>query len=205
MGLIAQAGIIAATAFQTGLPCSQVFKKLAYLAYPASQIEMEESYMDKLAESACNTQNPDVIWQIVSIETSFQFRIVRINGTAKVLKGQDAISYLTKLKQKHINAENVDIGVMQFNYYWHRDSFEKNPLKMLDPSEQVKYLVEDFQPSLEKMCKGDWIGCYHNPKNGERARIYLGFVAKSKRILKEKTALLLKDHESNSIPFRAMS
>ena len=70
-------------------------------------------------------------------------------------------------------AHNADIGVMQINWYWHRKGFKYDPVKMLDPAEQVKYIQANMAPNMAKRCSVDsWVGCYHNPSNKKRASNY---------------------------------
>jgi len=178
--------IILATALLMGETCEVVFKQVAYMAYPDRKNDSEELYMNKLAFSACKTKNPDIIWSIVSTESAFRFRVVRINGTKKMLTGDHAIAYLQRLKNHHRSkrSENVDIGAMQFNYYWHNGTFNRDPLKMLDPSRQVAYFTKVFKPSLVRRCGNNWDGCYHNSSNHRRTNAYKALITQSKSLLK---------------------
>lgn len=204
MGLLLEASIIALTALQSGESCEKVFQETIFLTYPQRRTTQNKEYLDRLATSACKTSNPDTIWKIVNTETNFRFRIVRINKKKKVLQGDAAMNYLTNLKSSG-RLENVDIGAMQINHYWHGQSFKKDPIKMLDPSEQVKYLVEDFKPTLKKKCKEKWIGCYHNASNGKRTKLYLKLIAKSKNLLEKNSKTFLDHLPAYKNPFRAMS
>ena len=180
--------IILATALLLGETCEVVFKQSAYMAYPDRRNDAEESYMNKLATAACKTKDPDIIWSIVSTESAFRFRVIRINGTRKMLTGDKAISYLQNLK-RHSNSKrisNVDIGAMQFNYYWHNATFSRDPIRMLDPSRQVAYFVKVFKPSIVRRCGQGWVGCYHNSRNHVRAKAYKTLIAQSKALLSQR-------------------
>jgi hypothetical protein len=200
--IIATASIILATALSSGKPCETVFKDLTYEAFPAVKAANEQAYMNKLSVAACETANPDIIWQIVSIETGFRFKIVRINSSEEVLQGEDAVAYLEEL-QMSAEAMNVDVGVMQFNWYWHGRNFAKDPVKMLDPARQVAYLNHVFAPALKKQCGDAWIGCYHNAANKQRAKSYEALINKSRRILDQHAKEYRKNNQS--LPFRALS
>ena len=182
MSFLSSVSLIMYTALHTGLPCETVFTETALQMNPHSNIREERPYLDKLAKAACKTTNPDVIWQITNQETNFRFLIVRINNSkgGKILRGQKALSYLKRLK-KMPPKTNVDIGPMQINWRWHKKEFNNDPLNMLNPAMQVKYLTNSFGPEIYNRCYENWIGCYHNPSNKERASGYQAKVLKKRQ------------------------
>lgn len=161
-------------------------------------VESQALYIDELAEAACRTNNPDIVWQIASVETGFNFEVVRFNSTATILTGEGAKNYLEKLKVNN-KPINIDIGIMQVNWFYHRSYFDNDPLRILQPRNQVGFLVERMAPMLNRYCKKQWIGCYHNPANGERAKIYNRSILSARKRL-EKKALAYLDKIINPEP-----
>lgn len=168
---VAEVSLIALTSLYTNIPCEDVFVAAARKEIPAKRLQQETPFLRKLAVESCKTSNPDIVWQIAKVETNFNFTILRINHDARVHQGETAVNYLRLLK-KSGRRVNLDIGAMQLNWYWHRQWFNNDPIKMMDPAMQVRYLVTKLSPSLKKHCRNEWVGCYHNPANGKRARIY---------------------------------
>jgi hypothetical protein len=153
----------------------------------------EKPKLEKFAKAACETSNPDIFWQIAKQESSFRFDIVRVNKQAKILQKNEATEYVKDLKLSQI-AHNADIGVMQINWYWHRKGFKYDPVKMLDPAEQVKYIESRMAPNMAKRCStNNWVGCYHNPSNKKRASNYQEKVKKSARLLTMTLLYYMKD------------
>ena len=203
MSIIVGSSIIIATALTLGQPCEEVFQELAHKAFPSTRTSGDVVYMKKLALSACNTPNPDIIWQIVSTESAFSFRVVRINATAEVLRGDEAVAYLQKMRDQDRRA-NVDVGAMQFNWHFHGTTFGYEPEKMFDPGRQVEYLSNVFGPSLQSRCKQRWIGCYHNASDKDRAFSYEQKIMRSREVLERSSQQYLKETEGHE-PFRALS
>jgi hypothetical protein len=176
--------LILYAAVHSGQPCENVFQETARKANPGGLATDEQDYLAELAEAACDTSNPDIIWQIVQKESNFRFIIVRDNGPeqTRVLRGAKALAFLKRLPQKG-QARNVDIGVMQFNWGWHRRGFDANPLRMLEPSAQVDYLLEHYGNAIFRRCSSRWVGCYHNSTDAERAAEYESAVRKKRQLL----------------------
>ena len=183
MNILAAASMIIYTAIHTGQSCEKVFVDSVMEIRKQRISAQERPKLDRFAKAACETSNPDIFWQIAKQESSFRFDIVRVNKQAKVLQRSKAKQYVQKLKNTQIGY-NADIGVMQINWYWHRSGFKNDPVKMLDPAEQVKYIEAQMAPSMAKRCStSNWVGCYHNPSDKERARKYQRSVKKSARLL----------------------
>ncbi len=191
--------IIALVSALTNQPCADVFQKTAEKQIQFDSIVSESMYLREFAEEACKTSNPDIIWQIAQVETNFHFEIVRFNETSQVLKGKQAMQYLKGL-QKSKAPVNIDIGVMQVNWFFHRDYFSKDPILQLSPAMQVNYLVNYMAPTVTKMCGQNWIGCYHNPSNGPRAQLYSGWVFGARSSLKSAALAYMKERGQKQIP-----
>ncbi len=174
--------VILYAALHSGQSCEAVFQHAAYEANAAVATLDEQTAMKRLAAAACQTNNPDIIWQIIQTESNFRFAIVRINGprSSVVLQGRKALRYAESLPP---SAANVDMGAMQLNWTWHRHEFENNPRRMLEPVNQVNYLLERFGDSMYRLCSGKWVGCYHNPTRPSLARSYEKIVRSNGRLL----------------------
>lgn len=172
MSIIGQLSLILYAAVHTGQSCENVFIEAVKRERPViSQSDMMQ--LRVLSEAACRSSNPDIIWQIAYQESSFRFDIVRINtqGKEQVLSGQKAHSFLQNLKRSQEKI-NVDIGVMQINWHWHRQHFDHDPISMLNPEKQVQYIMNHLTPKIVQRCADDWVGCYHHPSNRYRAKSY---------------------------------
>lgn len=175
--------VILYAALHSGQSCESVFVQTAMAANHGLPYGGEELQLDDLAQAACRSSNPDVIWQIAHTESNFRFLIVRDNRQkqAEVLRGDKAQRLIEALPQK---AANVDVGVLQLNWTWHRQYFQNQPARMLTASGQVKYLLESFGEFIYKRCANRWMGCYHNPTNEAAAQRYEKIVRKNGHLLK---------------------
>ena len=183
MNILAAASMIIYASVHTGQSCEKVFVDSVKEIRKSHMSRAELPKLKRFAKAACETSNPDIFWQIAKQESSFRFNIVRVNKQAKVIQKDEAINYVKDLKKSQL-AHNADIGVMQINWYWHRKGFKYDPVKMLDPAEQVKYIQANMAPNMAKRCSVDsWVGCYHNPSNKKRASNYQSKVKKSARLL----------------------
>lgn len=189
--------VILYAAAHAGQNCETVFQETAAKVNPAVNSELERPYLEELASAACQTTNPDIIWQIVNQESSFRFVIARDNsGEGRTYRGAEAISFLKDLKKKSRRypekSANVDIGAMQFNWAWHQEGFGRDPLRMLSPAAQIDYLLEKFGETIYQRCLNKWVGCYHNAKDSERGSRYQSQVLKKGRILQLQALYYLK-------------
>lgn len=175
--------IILLTALYTQSTCEDVFYQTAAKRMKPSRLAKEGSELKQLASAACKTTNPDIVWQIAAVESGFEFNIIRFNRQAAVIRGQKAKKYLKVLERSQA-AVNADFGVMQFNWYWHRDSFNRDPYTIITPKAQVKNLVEKMVPMVYRRCKSQWVGCYHNPANGPAAKQYNKRINQARKLLK---------------------
>jgi hypothetical protein len=190
--------VILYAAAHAGQNCETVFQETAAKVNPSILSNGERPYLEELAYSACQTTNPDIIWQIVNQESSFRFVIARDNATegGRVYRGPAAIDFLKDLRKKSRRnpekAASVDIGAMQFNWSWHQDGFGKDPMRMLSPGAQVEYLLEKFGEHIYQRCSRQWVGCYHNASDRERGLAYQTAVQKKGRILQLQALYYLK-------------
>lgn len=171
--------MILATAARSGVPCAQVFSDSA--AALVGNAVLAEDGLARLAKAACSTTNPDVVWAIAYKESTFRFVLARENETGSVLEGNDATALLSSLSGS--TRGNVDVGVMQINWRWHGRKFGGDPLRMMDPSQQVSYLAFELAPEMRAKCRGNWVGCYHHPYNTELQAAYRSRIGDGVRTL----------------------
>lgn len=164
--------VIATLAMGLGIDCSSAFARLVHQVNP-SQSDRYLRLLDELGEAACKTKNPDIIWKIAHAETRFKFDIIRVNkpGVDEVVEGQKVFSELGKLKAK--DRRNIDLGVMQINWIYHGKAFGFDPVRMINPKNQVEYISKTLAPELLKVCGSKrWVECYHNRRSQERMNAY---------------------------------
>ncbi len=184
--------VILYAAIHSGQSCEKVFEETARTANPGTVLKAEEPYLQELAIAACQTNNPDIIWQIVQQESNFRFLIVRQNAGKRVYRGEEALQYLDRLAKGEADT-NVDVGVMQLNWTYHRAGFNNSPKQMLLPAEQVDYLLDTFGDFIVRRCSERWIGCYHNPSNQRSAKRYEKLVQKRGKLLAAETIDFLEE------------
>lgn len=191
--------VILYAAIHSGQSCETVFQKTAQAANPGSILKAEQPYLQELARAACQTNNPDIIWQIVQQESNFRFLIVRQNAGRRIYRGEEALQYLDKLAKKE-GDPNVDVGVMQLNWAWHSDGFAGDPNKMLAPAQQVDYLLDHYGDFIVRRCSERWVGCYHHPYDPASAARYEKRVQKRGRLLAIETLDFLETSRRSMSP-----
>lgn len=159
---------IAATAAALNLSCSVLFAEAANARFHVD----DQQKLKDFATSACSTTSPDAFFAIAAVESGFRFDIARVNyrGAYEVLLAQD-VSIATSLLAEYPKA-NVDLGVMQVNWKFHRGAFELDPQKMLSPSAQVEFVTGSFGQELRSACGEKWIECYHNRRSKKIRKSY---------------------------------
>lgn len=194
--------LILYAAYNSLQPCETVFKETAKAANPTLDFTLEQAYLDEFASAACETSNPDMLWLIAQQESNFRFRIIVENKEKPLtLKGDEALVYLKKLKKAApVGRPNVDIGVLQFNWGWHQKGFHQNPLLALSPRKQVDYFLKTFGKEIYRRCDEQWVGCYHNQKDNDRAQRYQLAVQRKGQLLALKTLYFIRDHRKNLSP-----
>jgi hypothetical protein len=177
--------LILYAAYHSLQPCETVFQETAKTANPTINFKDEQPYLAEFAKAACKTSNPDVLWLIAQQESNFRFTIVRDNGPQpKLYRGQEARDFLKTLNSVADDPRpNVDIGVLQFNWGWHKEGFQNNTDAALSPKKQVEYFLKRFGDEIYRRCEDQWVGCYHNQTNQERANRYQSAVLKKGKTL----------------------
>ncbi|WP_218109985.1 hypothetical protein [Oligoflexus tunisiensis] len=185
-------------AAHAGQNCETVFQETAAKVNPNVLTNGERPYLEELAYAACQTTNPDIIWQIANQESSFRFLIARHNTEkgARIYKGTAAVDFLKDLRKKSrkgsAKSSSVDVGAMQFNWSYHQEGFGHDPVRMLSPSAQVEYLLETFGEYIYQRCSSKWVGCYHNASDSELGSRYQKAVRKKGRVLQLQALYYLK-------------
>jgi hypothetical protein len=191
--------VILYAAAHAGQNCETVFQETAAKVNTHIMSNGERPLLEELAFAACQTTNPDIIWQIVNQESSFRFIIARDNSEegGRVYRGLAAVNFLKDLQKKSGRPSqknvSVDIGAMQFNWSWHQKGFGQDPMRMLSPGAQVEYLLEKFGERIYQRCSSQWVGCYHSASDRARGSRYQSEVLKKGRILQLQALFYLKD------------
>ena len=194
--------LYAASLLPSQVGCVDLFVDAALLAN--RKASEDKALLVSLAETACKTSNPDAIWQIAKVESGFRFRIVAVNSggkTSKVFQGDSAAAFLKSLAKNPNARPNADIGVLQMNWRAQGEQYGWDPIRMADPSEQVKHLVDNMMGDLSR-CGNLWIGCYHSYGNGTLAKGYAKRVAQAGKGMREylAEALTLRSIASGTSP-----
>jgi len=187
-------------AYNAMQPCEVVFQETAKAANPSIDYAIEQPYLEEFAKAACRTSNPDVLWLLAQQETNFRFAIVRENGpTPTIHQGKDAVEFLKGFKAANTDpdsthSQNIDIGVLQFNWNWHSEGFKNDPMKALSPATQVDYFLQKYGTEIYRRCDDKWVGCYHNQTDKERSTKYQSSVTKKGKTLALRALTFLRDH-----------
>lgn len=179
-------GVIFYVALHSGQPCELAFRDMAKAAGFKALEKAEEILMKEFALAACQTTNPDILWQLAYQESSFRFELVRENvgvGMANIYQGEAAVRFLRNLTLVDRN-RNIDIGVMQYNWAWHHQGFQGDALRALSPRDQVQHFLKSFSGEIFDRCQGRWVGCYHSSNDKSRAQKYERDVVEKGRILR---------------------
>ncbi|BBH51610.1 hypothetical protein [Fluviispira sanaruensis] len=149
------------------IPCHSIFlaaagKVTSQKLPPDERIEILE-----FAKAACRTKNPDIIWQIAHVESSFKMKVILVEGK-NILTGKNAEVFLKKGLAKD---KNVDIGPLQINWRANgaRSGFE--PIEFMSGDFSVNFLSNRILKGYVKSCGNNWINCYHS-YNEDRGRSY---------------------------------
>lgn len=177
--------VLLAMSMLTGVDCGTLF--LTAIAQVNRKIELTNPELEAFAKSACSTSNPDIIWQIAYVESGFKTLIIRSNDDSggQVLRDDDARIALGELKEtgNWQGSRNLDLGILQINFRAHGKKFNNDPHFMINPVNQVGYLVNQMMSELHAKCGDLWIGCYHSWKTPELAIAYQGRVTAAKKKL----------------------
>lgn len=143
---------------QTGLPCSTIFLAAASKVTKKEFVQKDKINLFDFSKTACQTNNPDIIWQIAYVESAFQMRIIQIEGK-KILTGDDAENYL---KNGLVKSANVDIGPLQINWRENGSKWKFDPTDFLSGSFSVHFLSKNILKTYVNSCKNNWVSCYHS-------------------------------------------
>lgn len=155
---IPQGHLIEYAVQQTGLSCPTLFLAAASKTIQKEFVQKDKVNLSEFSKAACQTSNPDIIWQIAHVESNFQMRIVQIGGK-KVLSGDDAERYL---KQGLAKNANVDIGPLQINWRENGSKWGNEPLEFLSGYFSVHFLARKMLKVYVNSCQNDWVKCYHS-------------------------------------------
>ena len=143
---------------ERNIPCHTLFLAAAGKATSNKLPADERLLMLDFARSACQTKNPDILWQIAYVESAFRVRIVQIEGKS-VLKGNQAEEYLKNGLAKN---KNVDIGPLQINWRANGSKWNYDPVEFLSGSFSVNFLSNKILKNYVDSCGFNWINCYHS-------------------------------------------
>lgn len=143
---------------QTGVPCATLFLAAASKITRKEFVQKDKIKLDEFSKAACQTENPDILWQIAYVESAFQMRIVQVEGK-KILLGDDAENYL---KHGLGKKDNVDIGPLQINWRENGSQWKYNPTDFLSGSFSVQFLSKHILKTYVNSCKMSWVACYHS-------------------------------------------
>lgn len=143
------------------IPCYELFLASAGRATSNKLPADERILMMDFAKAACQTKNPDILWQIAHVETAFKIRVIHIEGKT-VLMGDNAEEYLKRGLPKN---KNVDIGPLQINWRANGSKWGYNPIQYLSGSFSVNFLSNKILKNYVSSCGIKWINCYHSYDN----------------------------------------
>lgn len=150
------------TANYLNRPCYQIFIESVY---QENYTSYRNNYSDlkNFAEAACQTSNPDIIWDIAKVESNFNFKILGVAGKSVLKKKNDIENYLKEISHN----SNFDIGPMQINWKYHAEKSGYPISYFFDGKFSVYYVSTKIIGSLVSSCKTEWISCYHSAKSSE--------------------------------------
>ncbi len=146
---------------ERNIPCHVLFLAAAGKATSNKLPADERILMMDFAKAACQTQNPDILWQIAHVESRFKIRVINIEGKT-VLTGVEAQNYLKKGLPKN---KNVDIGPLQINWRANGSKWGYEPIKYLSGTFSVNFLSNKILKTYVRSCGLKWINCYHSYDN----------------------------------------
>jgi hypothetical protein len=103
-------------------------------------------------------------------------------GPRRYVTQQAAAQALKEMLGKGVT--NVDIGLMQVNYYWHSDKVS-SPYALLDPKTNIT-VAAGYLKALNKHNVSKTVADYHAPLNLARGKTYVQHVKHYEKIIHEK-------------------
>lgn len=171
---------IPSVAKKLGISCPQIFVSAIVKDIDKPFREMDKNEIYSLAQAACRTQNPDIIWQIFRVETHFRVYIININGQ-KTLTGQDAKKFLENGIK---NDEKIDIGPLQINWRANGSHYSYKPSEYFKGDFSVEFIAKNLLKNFVRSCKTDWVNCYHS-YNETRGKLYRSKIENAGNKLRE--------------------
>lgn len=129
-----------------------------------------------------------ILMAIAKVESNVKLYSLNINGKPRIASTQNEAIQIAKQSIKS-GISNVDIGIMQLNYYWHGKEFE-NIEDMIKPEKNIAYAAS-YLKSLKDQ-HGSWrkaIRYYHSAKrelNGKYSKkVILTWLKRDRNSLNE--------------------
>lgn len=143
----------------------------SFLLFPMMANASSVTISDIFTQAATKYDVPlDVLRAVCTHESQTHSNGVRqpwpwvLNVSGKGIWYKDRISALRGLLvTKHQGVENVDIGICQVNWYWHKQEFESRA-QLLDPHTNIHYAAK-YLSSLKREGDETWqnpVGRYHS-------------------------------------------
>ena len=165
---------------ERNIPCHVLFLAAAGKATSNKLPADERILIMNFAKAACQTKNPDILWQIAHVESSFKIKVIHIDGKT-VKTGADAENYLKNGLPKN---KNVDIGPLQINWRANGSKWGYEPIQYLSGAFSVDFLSNKILKTYVNSCGLKWINCYHS-YNYDRGIGYRGKIVSSGLRLRE--------------------
>lgn len=182
------ASLILAVSAMTATSCEYVFLQSAINFRARLKIYQtsgaEKKMLTAFAHASCKTTNPDILWKMAATESSLRPLIALNNRTHQIMEGSE-VERLVIRSSRNEDFVNVDVGLLQINMKAHGATMAGLGLSPLNPTDQVRYLVDTMMPALIKRCgKDGWVGCYHSWSVPWRSKAYQIRVASKEKALR---------------------
>jgi hypothetical protein len=154
---------------ETNQSCEETFLDAVFLVSKNSSFDDDDKVnLGSFARTACQTKNPDIIWQIAYVESKFAMNVVGIPGSES-LYGEKAVQFIKGIGPH----QNVDIGPMQINWRVHGSHSGYPAHYFLNGTFSLNYLSKFVLGPIVKGCKVNWIDCYNswNSSIGSKYRV----------------------------------
>lgn len=174
-----QDNAISYTSHSSHLSCSLLFSTTASQATNQNFTKSEKNSFRPFARAACQTQNPDIIWEIAYVESKFKQHIVAVNGK-EILMNKEAFHFL---RHGITENSNVDIGPLQINWKANGTHWHYKPEKFMDGKFSVEFLSTKILNTYVTSCHNAWIQCYHS-KNKKLGAEYLANIKNARKKLR---------------------
>lgn len=144
--------------FETKKTCEQIFLRAVYSVKDEKNFDKEDKQnLQSFSYTACQSKNPDIVWQIAYVESKFAMKVVGIPGQDS-LYGNDAVKFLSTIK----NNQNVDIGPLQINWKAHGSHSGYPAQYFMSGTLSLQYLSKFILGPIVKVCSENWVNCYNS-------------------------------------------